>query len=412
MKNKKHFFLLFAVLLLISFFYYGHSKKNTKGTYLKYISKNTFFKKNKNPPLWAYRQVAADFNSINEISQSSIDETYGNIKNSGFSQSKTFFRYRIINNALFRYFSDNEQAFERLDFEKAIITLCEIAKLPDLDFIYCDLDGLPLENLDENFFKTVFCPVLCHAKLKDFNNLILIPDHNSLSKNWKIQFDSILKENKKISWELKINKGFWRGGTNDRRYTEENFYGGPRIIISKLSKKYCGLIDAGITRSWSFQMEDLLKKEDLIKNHETIQKHLEYKYLPVLDGVMCTYPGFQWRLLSNCVCFKQNSNQIQWFYSALRPYEHYVPIENDLSDLIEKIIWARNNDGKCRSISKNARDFALSNLTLEDIYVYLYMVLKQYSLRYESDKNFLLKDTLKSGKWICIKNKIKKQEDK
>ncbi len=66
---------------------------------------------------------------------------------------------------------------------------------------------------------------------------------------------------------------------------------------------------------------------------------------------MCTYCGYQWRLLSNSLALKQESDEIQWFYIALKPYEHYIPIKNDMSDLLEIIEWARKNDDKCKKIS-------------------------------------------------------------
>ena len=36
---------------------------------------------------------------------------------------------------------------------------------------------------------------------------------------------------------------------------------------------------------------------------------------------------------------------------------HFVPIKSDLTDLIEKINWCKNNDDKCKEIASNAFKF-------------------------------------------------------
>ena len=50
------------------------------------------------------------------------------------------------------------------------------------------------------------------------------------------------------------------------------------------------------------------------------------------------------------------------FYSDLKPWVHYVPVKADLSDLIEKIRWAKNNDDKAKKIVNNAQKFVLGML--------------------------------------------------
>jgi hypothetical protein len=94
---------------------------------------------------------------------------------------------------------------------------------------------------------------------------------------------------------------------------------------------------------------------------------------------MCTFPGYQWRLLSGSLSFKQESDEIQYFYSALKPYEHYIPLRRDVKDLLEKIRWAKKHDEECKEIAENARAFALQNLMPNQIYAYLYWTLERYA---------------------------------
>ena len=41
---------------------------------------------------------------------------------------------------------------------------------------------------------------------------------------------------------------------------------------------------------------------------------------------------------------KQDSDYYEHFYKDLVPFTHYVPFKHDLSDLLEKIQWARDHD--------------------------------------------------------------------
>ena len=41
---------------------------------------------------------------------------------------------------------------------------------------------------------------------------------------------------------------------------------------------------------------------------------------------------------------KQDSHFYEYFYKDLKPYEHYIPFKRDLSDLNEKLQWAKDHD--------------------------------------------------------------------
>jgi hypothetical protein len=72
-------------------------------------------------------------------------------------------------------------------------------------------------------------------------------------------------------------------------------------------------------------------------------KFLDYKYQISLDGTVAAY-RLPYLLSGSALVLKQDSIYYEHFYDDLRPYEHYLPIRRDLSDLIEKIQWARDHD--------------------------------------------------------------------
>ena len=49
---------------------------------------------------------------------------------------------------------------------------------------------------------------------------------------------------------------------------------------------------------------------------------------------------------------------VSWFMEDhLIPYVHYIPIKNDWSDLLDRIIWCENNQSKCKKINTNAKKY-------------------------------------------------------
>lgn len=71
----------------------------------------------------------------------------------------------------------------------------------------------------------------------------------------------------------------------------------------------------------------------------------KYKYQLNIDGTVAAY-RLPYLLAGNSVVFKQDSTYYEHFYSELKPFVHYIPIKRDLSDLVDKIKWAINNDEK------------------------------------------------------------------
>ncbi len=85
-----------------------------------------------------------------------------------------------------------------------------------------------------------------------------------------------------------------------------------------------------------------------------------------IDGNSNAWSNLFTRLLLGCCVIKIGSQRgyRQWYYDDLRPFEHYVPIAADLSDLTERIEWCRANDRECAAIAAAGQEFALRR-TLE-----------------------------------------------
>ena len=66
-----------------------------------------------------------------------------------------------------------------------------------------------------------------------------------------------------------------------------------------------------------------------------------------------------------------------WFSFLLKPYEHYIPIEENLDDLVDKIKWCITNDDKCYDIAMNGFHFYKKYLEKDGIYDYMQNILSK-----------------------------------
>ena len=84
-------------------------------------------------------------------------------------------------------------------------------------------------------------------------------------------------------------------------------------------------------------------------------------------------------IAGNAVVIKQGSDYYEHFYKALRPWHHYIPVARDLSDLDQKLAWAKANDAQARAIGGNARSLAREHLRMEDVYCYHIMAFTRFA---------------------------------
>ena len=69
----------------------------------------------------------------------------------------------------------------------------------------------------------------------------------------------------------------------------------------------------------------------------------QYKYQINIDGTVAAY-RMPYLLVGDAVVFKHDSQYYEHFYHDLQPMVHYIPYKKDLSDIKNKILWAKNND--------------------------------------------------------------------
>merc|ERR1712046_47206 len=86
-----------------------------------------------------------------------------------------------------------------------------------------------------------------------------------------------------------------------------------------------------------------------------------------------------WRLRGNSLQFLTVGSYAHWLLPhgvTLQPFEHYIPVQHDQSDLLEKIYWARIHDDEARRIAEAGANATTDMLRPEMVISYVYELLR------------------------------------
>lgn len=126
-------------------------------------------------------------------------------------------------------------------------------------------------------------------------------------------------------------------------------------------------IDAGLSGYARDEMDaSYLQAAGIVKGPIPEEFWLGQKFAIDVDGQTNTWSNFLVRLHFGCCVFKIGSSHgyRQWYYDRVRPFEHYIPVQSDLSDLAEQVDWARSHEREAAEIAARGQQFA-RGLTFE-----------------------------------------------
>lgn len=109
---------------------------------------------------------------------------------------------------------------------------------------------------------------------------------------------------------------------------------------------------------------------------------LQYRYAIDVDGNSNGWFRLRYILCSNSLCIKHKTPYKQWYYSLIIPGVHYLEVERDFSDLIEKIDWLNTHEDMSLRMILNSNYVAQSIFTEEAQIEYLYKAIEIYTKRF------------------------------
>jgi hypothetical protein len=135
-----------------------------------------------------------------------------------------------------------------------------------------------------------------------------------------------------------------------------------RYKLDKFSLEHPDLIDAKLTAVWGQELEELLKAKGVYGNKATMpeEEFLNYKYLIVVDG-NSNPDRFPKLLESGSLVFRTFPIRgAETFSFRVKPWVHFIPIKEDLSDLADRIQWAKDHDHEAEIIARQSLDYIRS----------------------------------------------------
>lgn len=348
------------------------------------FNENIFFQKFNAPtPRWMLEQIEEDLAfHYTDLSKNSIDEIFYQLHD-----SLKLIRVTVVNGEIHILKSPTIISHPTPDLIiPHLYFLSKLIRLPDLDFVFTSHDGI-ISHLP------IFCVTKgCVSGLTEEQNInengvIVMPDMFAYD-GYEPNKSHVLEGNKIYPWESKSNIAFYRG--SDIGVSDLNLwinYPRPRLVC--LSMQYPHLIDAKFTSLYSACHTQFAIDNGFMGQYLSMKDHPYYKYLMNVEAGCATTPRFSLLLHANSVVFKNLTHSILWFYKALKPYEHFIPIAEDLTDLLCQLEWAKAHDEECRKISENANRLAADVLTSESVFLYLYRLLEFYAKRQSLYYNYM-----------------------
>ena len=193
--------------------------------------------------------------------------------------------------------------------------------------------------------------------------------HNFLLRlDFNRHFTKPIEQIKKcdIPFKEKNNKVVWRGDINGELV--KKLHGRPlrQTLVSKYENSnnkmfdigwaHTGIMPSKLSNAFLY-VSDKEGKDTPGKGPLSIEEQLKSKFLISVEGGDVA-TGLKWMLYSNSVVLMTKPTMESWFMEGtLTEWEHYVPLDNNFSDLDEKYDWCLNNLDKCEEISRNATKF-------------------------------------------------------
>ncbi len=285
-------------------------------------------------------------------------------------------RFTIHNNRVTTEWKEKDTPgmdYRREIFEHALKKLAKAVQLPNTTFLLSMHDAYTISG---------DVPVFSMCKREQDCGAILLPDYDALQAKFQVLPKRDLTSYEP-RWEEKATQLVWRGSSAQASLDGElmradNVDRFSRVILCKLSQQYPALIDAKFT-FLAQGGEHIPSLKAFLVPFMSFEQLMQYKYQLFIDGNVTPYSASGWKFFSNSLIFKADSPWYQWYFAALKPFEHYIPVRADLADLVDGILWAKSHENEARMIAKRCRECAISSITLPDNLLYLYYIIDQYS---------------------------------
>ncbi|KAF7302801.1 CAP10 domain-containing protein [Mycena kentingensis (nom. inval.)] len=228
-------------------------------------------------------------------------------------------------------------------------------------------------------FSTDMYPILSMTKISPCFADILVPsEFYYMDSYWAPKY---AYENN-ITWTDKTSKLYWRGMNSGGRMFGDNYHSFPRFRLIDIARKHHDIMDVALSAFHDDLCGDQCDADAIKKEYGIVQASspredvYRYKYVFDVDGN--SFSGRYFGLLKSGSLVFKSTVFLEYFGEWLRPFEHYIPVLPDLSDLVEKVEWAVAHDEEAQRIQQAGKVFAERVLTDAQNDCYFALVLLEW----------------------------------
>ena len=291
-----------------------------------------------------------------------------------------------------------------------LLELCKSRTIPDIEFFINKRDfpllkkdlTEPYESLYNNkklpllsFCEKKYYPILSMTTSEDFAD-IPIPTLEDWARVSSIEDGKLFipprsyRHTFNLDFSSKTPIALFRGAsTGEGTDSKTNI----RLKLAELSNRGItdqtdGLkfLDAGITK-WNSRIRKEFNKDHLttidynklpfgLVSPITPTEQSNYKYIINVDG-HCSAFRLSLEFGMGSVILLVKSRYKLWFHDMIKPWVHYVPVSEDLEDLIDRIKWCKTHPQECQKIVDNSLKFYRKVLGKNGIMDYMqYLLVK------------------------------------
>jgi len=199
---------------------------------------------------------------------------------------------------------------------------------------------------------------------------ILIPDHGFIRTRGQENHRRVARANA-TDWMKRSDQIVWRGATTGRGAISKPDLSAHDTELLLRIRLCLALKDIPGTDA---KLSGVAQSRDqAVDVHRLSQAGILGEYIsPIawngrkfaidIDGNANAFSNLLTRLIMGCCVLKVASplGYRQWYYDALEPWTHYVPVSPDLSDLRDRIAWCREHLAECERIAARGQAFAMA----------------------------------------------------
>ena len=171
-------------------------------------------------------------------------------------------------------------------------------------------------------------------------------------------------------WEDKKEAIIWRGGftgvpglIKNRGFRPPSNVHGSRVqavvvnCYQNISKIDVAFHDVPKRHGIPPKLAMELKENCVRVEQSTMQEQLEYKYILSVEGNDVS-SGLKWQLASNSVVFMAKPRTVSFaMEDQLVPFYHYIPVNDDYSNLEQMVDWAIAHDEEAKKIAEQSTQY-------------------------------------------------------